>query len=83
MAQIRFIDTQYNTLFKVENGGKIKITDSQGNETIKRVIYLDDYHFKFEDGSTFDMDITFGRTVIHICQWAEFCEAEGFDCEPI
>lgn len=55
---IRFIDSQYNDLFYVENGKCIQI-DNEQNSILKRCYFIDKYHVKI------------GQSVYHICQFAE------------
>ena len=69
---VRFIDPQYNTLFKVKNLGKILM---DGREL--RVAYVDDYHFSFcTEGSD-----PYG--CLHICEFAELVEKNGIKLEPV
>ena len=68
---VRFIDSQYNELFRVKNLGRILL---DGKE--KRVAYIDDYHFTFTDGAG-----PYG--CFHICQFAELVEKNGMQLEPV
>ncbi len=68
---IRFITPKYETLFRIRNLGRILV-----NGTEKRVVYLDDTHFTFTEGSG-----AFG--CFHICQFAELVEKNGWTVEPI
>ena len=65
--KIRFIDTNYNTKFLVEDLQNVIF-----NGKSKRVIYYDDYHFSFEDGRVF-----------HICEFAELCEKNNIEVFPV
>lgn len=67
MAQkeIRFIDSRYNELFRIPDGGKIEITHSDGETVIKECTYVDDYHTKV------------GNYLFHICEFAETMERNG------
>ncbi len=63
--KIRFIDSHYNELCKVEDGGTIKILTKNGDTLERTVKYLDETHFS-----------TSG-TCYHICQFAEALERNG------
>ena len=56
---VRFIDPQYNELFRVPDGGVVQMTYPDGHQRSEKVEYLDDYHMKI------------GSTVQHICEFAE------------
>ena len=43
---VRFIDPQYNELFRVPDGGVVQMTYPDGHQRSERVEYLDDYHMK-------------------------------------
>ncbi|WP_297872215.1 YodL domain-containing protein [uncultured Oscillibacter sp.] len=64
-ARIRFIDSSYNTLFFVPDGGSIVFTPFGGDRELLPCRYLDDYHA-----------IIGGRT-FHICEFAESAEQRG------
>lgn len=64
-ARIRFIDSSYNTLFLVPDGGSIVFTPFGGDRELLPCRYLDDYHA-----------IIGGRT-FHICEFAESAERCG------
>lgn len=64
-ARIRFIDSSYNTLFFVPDGGSIVFTPFDGDRELLPCRYLDDYHA-----------IIGGRT-FHICEFAESAERRG------
>lgn len=68
--QNRFIDSSYNELFRVPDGGNIVITYSDGSRTSARCEYIDDYHFSL-NGECY-----------HICQFAETLEKNGASCAP-
>lgn len=59
---IRFIDSSYNDLFSVPNGGSIVLTRADGSKAALPCTYIDDYHAKI------------GNSVYHICQFAEIME---------
>lgn len=61
---IRFIDSHYNELFRVPDGGCVQI--DYGSETVvKPCTYIDDYHTMV------------GNNVFHICEFAEVMERNG------
>ena len=70
---IRFIDSSYNELFRIPDGGKIRVTFSDGEKEEYRCHYVDDYH----------VEIGSGRNLFHICQYAEICERNGSSVEPV
>ena len=41
---MRFIDPQYNELFRVPDGGVVQMTYPDGHQRSEVVEYLDDYH---------------------------------------
>lgn len=63
--EIRFIDTRYHDLFTVEDGEKIVVTQFDGDRLIEQCRYIDETHFEA------------GRTVFHICEFAERMEKNG------
>ena len=67
---IRFIDTQYNELFAIPDGGSIVITHPNGDQYIGECKYLDDTHFEI-NGSCY-----------HQMQFAESTERNGAKVEP-
>lgn len=69
---IRFIDSRYNTLFHVPDGGSIKVHSSwDGKDQVFPCRYIDEYHFEVS-GSCW-----------HICQFAEFMECNGNTYAPV
>ena len=56
---IRFITPDYNTLFTLADGDKVRILDTQDNYEDKIVRYVDDYHAEI------------GTTLFHICEFGE------------
>ena len=56
---VRFIDPQYNELFRVPDGSVVQMTYPDGHQRSEVVEYLDDYHMKI------------GSSVQHICEFAE------------
>jgi len=71
---IRFIDSNYNNLFKVPDGGRIKITYQDGEVAEKTARYIDEYHAEIGGGSC---------NLFHICEWAERMENINAKVEPI
>ena len=68
---IRFIDSHYNTKFRLPDGGKITITMPNGNKVIETCRYIDEYHMEV------------GRSLFHICEFAERMEQNGNTVEPL
>lgn len=62
---IRFIDSDYNTLFHIEDGANIIVTWDDGSKHIRKCRFLDEYHTEI------------GGECFHICQWAEIMERNG------
>lgn len=62
---IRFIDSRYNDLFTLQDGGLITETRLDGISNTHQCYYLDDYHTKI------------GRNVFHIHEYAKRMEAIG------
>ena len=71
---IRFIDPNYNTLFKVPDGGKIRITWPDGSKDEKVCRYIDEYHVEIGNSSC---------NLYHICEFAERMENNRAKVEPI
>lgn len=67
---IRSIDSHYNTLFFVPDGGNVVLTYSDGEKLIRLCEYLDDYHVRI------------GGNVYHICEFAEKMERNGTTYAP-
>lgn len=68
---IRFIDPEYNDLFVISDGGKIKITFDNGESVIRQCRYIDQYHF--------EVDVS---KIYHICEFAERMQENGNTVEP-
>lgn len=68
---IRFIDSRYNDLFKLPNGGFIQV-DYPNETVLKRCVFIDPYHTQV------------GNNVFHICEYAECMERIGatYQAEP-
>ena len=70
-AGIRFINSDYQELFRLPDGGKIKIRYAWGETVEKTCRYLDDYH------------VEIGTTIYHIAEFAERMEQNGHVYEPV
>lgn len=68
---IRFIDSHYKELFRIPDGGKIKIRYSWNEERVRTCRYIDNYH------------VEIGNNLYHICEFAELVEHGGHTCEPV
>ena len=66
-----FIDSHYKELFRIPDGGKVKIHYSWNEEQIRTCRYIDDYH------------VEIGSNLYHICEFAERMEYGGHTCEPV
>lgn len=64
---IRFITPAYETKFEVKDLGNVVV-----NGDVRRVVYLDPYHFSFVGGMGY-----------HICEFAELCERNGIEVKPV
>ena len=69
MKKIRFIDSMYNTLFEISDGGEILIKTDK-HKKVYCCHHIDDYHFKISN------------SVFHICEFAEIMERNGTIYEP-
>ena len=68
---VRFIDSDYNTLFHVPDGENIILTTFGDDRRILSCRYIDATHARI-GGETF-----------HICQFAELMERSGNAVEPV
>ena len=66
---IRFINSNYDTLFRIPDGGTVEIRFPDRTFTAK-CEYLDDYHTEV------------GDTVFHICEFAELLEHQAGTVHP-
>ncbi len=66
---IRFINSNYDTLFRIPDGGIIEVQFPDRKFSAK-CEYLDDYHTKI------------GDTVFHICEFAELLEKQNGTVRP-
>lgn len=71
---VRFIDTNYTELFRVKDGGKVRLTYPDGitKELVCR--YIDDYHLQIGHERA---------NLFHICEFAEKMEVDHIKCEPV
>ena len=67
---IRFIDSHYKDLFRLPDGGSIRITYADGESAVRKCSYIDEYHTQI------------GNSVFHICQFAELMERNGSTYQP-
>lgn len=68
--KIRFIDTNYNELFTINDGDEIIVKYESGEVNAKTCHYIDDYHTKI------------GGKVYHIHEFAEMMERNSNKYEP-
>ena len=71
---IRFIDTNYNELFRINDGEKIRITYPTGLVKELECRYIDDYHLQVGHER---------MNLYHICEFAERMESTGCKVEPV
>ena len=74
---IRFIDSRYNELFRIPDGGCIKINLNNGGTLFGKCKYIDDYHFTLTQAGRM-----YGETY-HIRRFAEINERNGNVVEPV
>lgn len=67
---IRFIDSGYNELFRIPDGGHIVITHTDGERIKAYCRFIDEYHAEI------------GKNTYHICEFAERMEACGATYTP-
>lgn len=68
---IRFINSDYKTLFFLPDGGRIRITRGDGKQIDHVCHYIDEYHTKV------------GYNHFHICEFAERMEQGGSTYKPL
>ena len=68
---IRFINSDYKTLFHLPDGGRIRITYPDREPADRVCRFIDEYHTEV------------GSCVYHICEFAERMERSGAACEPV
>ena len=69
---IRLINSHYDDLYRIPDGGVIQVDYPDGRSFTARVEHLDDYHF----------DVGGLGNVFHICQFAEVMERNHADFYP-
>lgn len=73
---IRFIDQNYNELFRLQDGGRILVRRSGISGAIPGAVsqkicrYIDDYH------------VQIGNSIYHICEFAEYTQNVGTTVTP-
>lgn len=67
---IRFINSKYEELFRIPDGDYITITRNNGEQLIRKCVFMDECHTSF-NGYTY-----------HICQFAEMMERSGNKYAP-
>jgi hypothetical protein len=67
---IRFIDSRYNELFRVPDGGYITITRDNGEQLVRKCAFVGECH------------TTVGHSTYHICEFAEMMERTGNTYAP-
>ncbi len=70
---IRFIDSRYRELFRIPDGGRIRIISPDGESREETCRYIDPYHVEVGFGSA---------NLFHICEFAERMEQSGSRAEP-
>lgn len=68
---IRFINSDYKTLFHIPDSGRIRITRADGAETDRVCRFIDEYHTQV------------GHFTYHICEFAERMEQIGSTYAPL
>ena len=71
---IRFINSGYKELFRIPDGGKIRITQPGGQQNEYICRYVDETHMEIRDNRD---------NLFHICQFAEMMEQNGNTVEPL
>ena len=71
---IRFIDSHYKELFRLRDGGKIRITWPDGEKEEKICRYIDSTHLEVGSGPL---------SIYHICEFAERIEGGCGAVEPV
>ena len=72
---IRFVDNEYDTKFRIPDGGQITITASDGNKSLYTCRYIDDYHMELTSANG-------SSDIQHIHQFAEKMARWGATYEP-
>lgn len=71
---IRFITPDYRELFRIPDGDKIRIIESDGGQCDCACRYVDEYHVEIGGG---------WNSLMHICQFAERMERSGSTVIPL
>lgn len=69
--EIRFIDSRYRELFRIQDGDSIEISFPNGEKVESECTFLDEYHTMV------------GTMVFHICEFAERMEGIGATYKPV
>ncbi|MBQ9899437.1 MAG: hypothetical protein IJM44_08320 [Ruminococcus sp.] len=72
---IRFIDPQYNELFRIPDGDRVKIINDVGDSFERTARYVDEYHV--------ELGGSLCNTIYHICELAERMEKNGCTVIPL
>ncbi len=72
---IRFVTPDYRELFRIPDGGRIRLIRPEGDRIDRTVRYIDDYHFEIGLGSL--------SNLYHICEFAERMEQNGMKVLPL
>ena len=72
---IRFITPDYQEIFRIPDGDRIRILTGSGDVRDRICRYIDDYHMETADG--------FSTTIYHICEFAERAEQTGAIVIPL
>lgn len=70
-THIRFITSDYKTLFYIPDGGRIRITYPDGRQLDPVCRFLDECHTQV------------GNSIFHICEFAEAMERNSAKIEPL
>ena len=68
--EIRFIDSNYNELFRIKDGESITVIFKDGSMSDRKCTYIGDYHTQI------------GYNTFHICEFAELMEKNGSSYMP-
>lgn len=71
---IRFIKPNYEEMFRIPDGGRIRITQPGGQQNEYICRYVDDSHLEIRDSRD---------NLFHICQFAEIMERNGNTVVPV
>lgn len=72
---VRFITPDYKEIFRIPDGGSIRIAHSDGSHIDRVCRYIDDTHMEVGSGSYSDF--------FHICEFAERMERNGDTVTPL